>query len=155
MARLRGELKQGRRWAAPCLGTLPAAQPAGEIVHERGWRMLHCGKSDIAWRLATRALDFQPRETAVDGLWPDITFVLDVDPEIGLERARRRNVELGLSVSEGRFEAEAMEFHRTIRQGYLDWAAQHPERFRIINGGLPPEAVFHDVWSILSEAFSL
>ncbi len=113
--------------------------------------------STIVYQGFGRGLDvqelFRLNETAVDGLWPDITFVLDVDPEVGLERARRRNTELGLSVSEGRFEAEAMEFHRTIRQGYLDWAARHPERFRIINGGLPPEAVFHDVWSILSTRF--
>ncbi len=97
---------------------------------------------------------FRLNESAVDGLWPELTFLLDIEPEIGLERARRRNAELGLSVTEGRFEAEAMSFHRTIRRGYLDWAAEHHERFRVIDGSRPPEDVFREVWDILSPRFS-
>lgn len=62
------ELEQGRRWTPPHLGALPAAQPAGEIVHERGRGMLHRRKIDVARRLATRALDLQPGKTTVDGL---------------------------------------------------------------------------------------
>ncbi|MDR2075474.1 MAG: dTMP kinase [Desulfovibrio sp.] len=81
-------------------------------------------------------------------LWPDLTFLLDLPPETGLERARARNKALGLERREGRFEAEDLAFHRRIRQGYLALAAQHP-RFRIIDAGRSPEAVFQDIRLIL------
>ena len=113
--------------------------------------------STIVYQGYGRGLDvaelFRLNESAVDGLWPDLTVLLDLEPEIGLDRARRRNAELGLAVSEGRFEAEAINFHRSIRQGYLDWAAQHPERFCIVDGSQPPEHVFRQVWSALSNRF--
>ena len=58
---------------------------------------------------------------------PDMTFVLDVDPEIGLMRARGRGVALD------RMESEAMGFHRRVRQGFLERAQAHPERYCIID----------------------
>jgi dTMP kinase len=71
---------------------------------------------------------------AVDGLWPDLTLLFDVEPETGLARANARNEAGGKSVSEGRFEAESLAFHTRVRQGFLDWAARNPERFVVIDG---------------------
>lgn len=88
--------------------------------------------------------------TTASGLWPDLTILLDVAPEIGLERARTRNKALGLEVLEGRFEAESLAFHERIRSGYLAWADKNPGRFHIIDGGLPPDAVFERVRDILA-----
>jgi dTMP kinase len=88
-------------------------------------------------------------EMAVNALWPDLTILLDLSPEIGLERARARNKALVLETSEGRFEAESPDFHRRVRQGYLAWAARHP-RFRIIDASRPPEAVFQDILQVLA-----
>ncbi len=79
---------------------------------------------------------------AVNGLWPDLTLLFDIDPAVGLSRANARNRAEGKAVSEGRFEAENMAFHQRIRNGFLDWAARHPERFRVIDGSAAPEAVF-------------
>ena len=62
------KLQQGRRRAPSSLGALPAAQTAGEVVHEGGRRVLHGGAVDVARRLAAGALDFRPWEAAVDGL---------------------------------------------------------------------------------------
>ena len=56
---------------------------------------------------------------ATNGLKPDLTILLDLDPEIGLARATARNIAQNLTVSEGRFEAEALEFHQKIRTGFL------------------------------------
>ena len=113
--------------------------------------------STIVYQGYGRGLDvpelFRLNEIAVDGLWPNLTLLLDLEPEVGLERARRRNDELGLSVREGRFEAEAMNFHRAIRRGYLEWAAQHPDRFRIVDASQTPENVFRVVWDLLSNRF--
>jgi dTMP kinase len=85
---------------------------------------------------------------ATGGLCPDLTLLLDLPPESGLERARARNKALGLEIREGRFEAEALAFHRNIRQGYLDLAARHP-RFQVIDAARPPETVFQDIRRIL------
>lgn len=65
--------------------------------------------------LDTKVLQ-QLNEVAVDGLWPDLTIVLDIDPEIGLKRATLRNLEEGKAKEEGRFEAEHISFHNRIRE---------------------------------------
>ncbi|OBQ46188.1 dTMP kinase [Halodesulfovibrio spirochaetisodalis] len=84
-------------------------------------------------------------EVATKGLWPNITLLLDVEPEIGLRRALSRNIEKGLSRAEGRFEAEAMEFHSRVREGYLTWAALNNKRFAVIDASVTPDEVFDQV----------
>ncbi|MCM0754490.1 dTMP kinase [Desulfovibrio aminophilus] len=86
---------------------------------------------------------------AVDGLWPEMTILLDLDPETGLNRALARNLREGKSREEGRFEAEALDFHRRVREGYLTWAALHPDRFRLVDGKETPEVVFQRVRDLL------
>ena len=70
---------------------------------------------------------------------PDRTLLIDLDPALGLERARGRNRKA--AQDEGRFEAEDLEFHRRVRAGYLALAQAEPERFRVIDGDAPPEVV--------------
>ncbi len=79
---------------------------------------------------------------AAGGLWPDLTLLFDIDPQKGLARAAERNRAEGKTVTEGRFEAESLAFHQRIREGFLDWAAKRPERFRVIDGSGVPDAVF-------------
>ncbi|MDL2267942.1 dTMP kinase [Desulfovibrio sp. OttesenSCG-928-G15] len=89
-------------------------------------------------------------EEAVDGLWPDLTILFDLPPEVGLARARERNDSNGTSVTEGRFEAEQLDFHTRIREGYLAWAARHHTRFHIVNAQNGPEQVLSDLLEILA-----
>jgi dTMP kinase len=88
-------------------------------------------------------------EMAVGGLWPDCTVVFDLEPEVGLARARARNSQSGTDVTEGRFEAETLSFHKRIRQGYLSWAKRHPRRFRIVDAQAMPDAVFAELLNVL------
>ena len=60
------------------------------------------------------------------GLIPDLTILLDVTPEIGLQRAARKG-------SADRFEKEVVEFHSKVRKSYLEIAAENPERVKLIN----------------------
>lgn len=90
---------------------------------------------------------------ATGNLEPDLTFVLDVDPAVGLARARGRNVSRGVHESEGRFEMEALSFHTRIRQGFLDWAGRHPERCVILNGGASPEDLLEAAWTAIAVRF--
>jgi dTMP kinase len=92
---------------------------------------------------------FELNQLAVGGLWPDLTLLFDLDPHVGLARARARNADHGTQVSEGRFEAEALAFHQRVRKGYLAWAGRFPERFRIIDAGRFPEEVYAQVENAL------
>ena len=83
-------------------------------------------------------------DLAAHGLKPDLTIILDLAPEIGLARANARNKELNLTIKEGRFEAEALEFHQKIRAGFLALSKQE-DRFFVVNAEQNAEAVFADV----------
>jgi dTMP kinase len=70
---------------------------------------------------------------ACRGLKPDVTFLIDIDPETSLMRAKRRNERVGLS--ESRIDEESGAFHERVRQGYLALAKAEPERIVVIDGG--------------------
>jgi dTMP kinase len=79
------------------------------------------------------------------GAWPDLTLLLDLPVEQGLERARRRNGTEGPD----RFETEEREFFERVRRAYLVRAAAEPARFRVIAAGRSPDEVAGDVRAAL------
>ncbi|HUG43812.1 MAG TPA: dTMP kinase [Acidobacteriota bacterium] len=81
---------------------------------------------------------------------PDLTLVLDLDVEEGLRRARQRNLEQE-TTSMGRFEAESIEFHRKVRQGYLLLASREPRRIVVVDASAPPQVVFQSILSTLRQ----
>ncbi|TDL81276.1 dTMP kinase [Palleronia sediminis] len=80
---------------------------------------------------------------AVIGIEPDRTFLIDMDPAAGLARA------LGRAGSEERFESFGAGLQTRLRAGFLDLAARHPDRIRVIDGNRPPEHVARDVMAAL------
>lgn len=92
-------------------------------------------------------------ERAVQGMFPDLTFLLDLEPETGLRRAMARNVQENKAVSEGRFEAENLHFHKQVRRGFLQLAAQFPKRMRIVDGAQGPEQVLAQALRILDAEY--
>lgn len=86
-------------------------------------------------------------ELVCNGYRPEITILLDIEPEVGLTRARTRNnarVE-----DEGRFEAETFEFYTRIRNGYLSLAQREPRRIQIIAADRPIDIVHQDILKVL------
>ena len=73
--------------------------------------------------------------TATDGLTPDITFVLDLSPEIGLSRQQQGGVH------RDRLDRESLESHRKVREGYLSVAKANPHRIKLIDATQSPDAV--------------
>ncbi len=69
------------------------------------------------------------------GINPDITFLIDMDPEIALERALNR------ATNEDRFENYGINFQRQLRQNFLDIANKHSDRIKIIDGNRSPQQV--------------
>ena len=74
-------------------------------------------------------------------LKPDLTLLLDLPPEKGLERAWAAISSGGRISTETRFEEEKMTFHRRVRDGYLKLAAMEPDRFRVIDAGQDENSV--------------
>lgn len=96
------------------------------------------GDASIAYQGVGRALTVElvrdANRVATGGLQPDLTILIDVAPEVGLSRARARNLKFDFALEEGRFEEEDIVFHSKVRTGYLDLAREDPQRFRIIDG---------------------
>jgi dTMP kinase len=82
---------------------------------------------------------------------PDKTILLDIEPEEGLSRARARNIASASVAKEGRFEAEDLQFHRKVREAYLELAAQWPQRIRIVPASGTPDEVAVRVRCLLDE----
>ncbi len=74
---------------------------------------------------------------------PDLTLYIDIDPLIGLSRARGRNQQS--RHDEGRFENESVEFFTKVREGYLRLAKDNPLRIKTIDGDQSIEAVHRDI----------
>jgi dTMP kinase len=85
--------------------------------------------SSVAYQGYGRGIDVdlvkRLNHEATGGLIPDLTLLYDIDPEIGIERARRKKRD--------RIEEAGPEMHRRVRQGYLDLARSEP-RFRVLDG---------------------
>ncbi len=77
-------------------------------------------------------------------LQPDMTLLLDVSVAVGAERTRQRG---GLD----RIEREQQDFFERVRCSYLERAARYPERFRLIDAGLPLEDVQWQIAAALDE----
>ena len=79
-------------------------------------------------------------------LKPDLTFLIDIDVETSVERARRRNADA--PVNENRFEQESLEFHARVREGYLEISRREPRRVIVIDGRRAPAEIAQEIWSL-------
>lgn len=76
-------------------------------------------------------------KVAVNGMIPDLTLILDIEPEEGLRRASARR---GSDVAD-RFEKETVDIHRRRREAYLDIARAEPERCIVIDAAQAPHEI--------------
>ena len=96
------------------------------------------GDSTLAYQGYGHGLDLGTLRTmldfATDKLKPDLTLLLDVDVEIGLQRKRKED-------EWNRLDAYALAFHQRVREGYHELCRQEPERWRVIDAMQPKETV--------------
>jgi len=86
---------------------------------------------------------------ALGGVEPDLTIVLDIAIDEGLQRAATRRD------NETRFERKGREFHERLRQGFLDIARRAPKRCLVIDAALPIERVHSAVLDALKSRLGL
>jgi dTMP kinase len=89
---------------------------------------------------------------ATEGIEPDLTLILDLDSERGVERARRRNA-TGNSAT-NRLDDEPSDFHHQVRDGFRALAEREPQRVRLVDASGGPEEVFARVVAVLPEALT-
>ncbi|WP_248408609.1 dTMP kinase [Aliiroseovarius sp. S2029] len=82
----------------------------------------------------------------VIGREPDLTFLIDMDPDLGLSRAK------GRGGTEERFEDFGADLQHKMRAGFLELAQKHPDRFRVIDGTREIDVVAADVLSVARAA---
>ena len=104
--------------------------------------------STFAYQGAGRALESgdvrRIMEFAVADRWPDLTLLLDVDPRIGLQRARGGG-------DGDRIEAEGLDFHDAVRRGFLELAEASPQRFAVIDASGTLDEVTAQILRVLGE----
>ena len=100
-------------------------------------------------------------ELATNKLRPDLTLLLDCDPEEGLNRVGAFQLQLPMGAhvasesaerdAEGtRFEQESLDFHRRVRAGYRELAGAEPERWRILDASRPIDEISEMVWDAVA-----
>lgn len=72
---------------------------------------------------------------ATGGLRPDLTVLLDVDPALGLARV----------TGPDRLESEPLEWHRRVRQGFVDIAERAPHRYLVLDASRPVEDLAQEI----------
>jgi len=77
-------------------------------------------------------------------LAPDLTLLLDLPPDIGLQRARAR------SAAGDRFEDEQLAFFSRVRESYLERARIEPQRMRVLDASAAPDVLLHQALSLVN-----
>ena len=132
------------------------------------WPALKCGKTVLSDRFNDSTIAYQYYGSAkfnnteiMDNLYqiiagdfkPDITFLLDIDVRIGLERSFKKATDM--QTKELRFENTELAFHERLRQGYLEMAKKEPERFCVINAALSMDEVFNEIIAVYEKKIAL
>lgn len=84
---------------------------------------------------------------AIDGRLPDLTIFFDVSPEVGLKRI---DAHRGREVN--RLDLERLDFHNTVRQGYLEVIKRYPDRIKVVDANQPLDDVLAQTLKIILES---
>ena len=118
----------------------PALEAGRDVVCDR-----YIGSS-LAYQGYGRELDLETvrllSELATGGLWPDLIILLDMDPERAWSRG---------AAGVDRFEALDMDFHRRVRDGYLELAAADPGLWTVVNADRPASVVRDDIAALVAD----
>jgi len=138
-------------WAEAFLFLADRAEHVAKVIRpalERGEIVL-CDRftdSTIAYQAFGLGLPLEAlaelNRVATNGLVPDLTLLLDVDPELGLQRVRDKTV----------FERRDLHFHQRVRWGYLWLARKEPNRIKVLDASLPLEVVAIQAQRFVEEA---
>jgi dTMP kinase len=111
--------------------------------------------SSLAYQGHARALGVDVvravNTVATQGLRPDLTLLLDIDPEVGLARARETDGKEGRRGFGDRLEQEGVAFQQRVREGFLSLAREEPHRVRVVDASRDVHDVHGDIVRIVDE----
>ena len=124
---------------------------------EKIWPALKEGKivlcdryldSSLAYQGNARGLGYENilsiNNFATENTFPDLTILFDIQPELGLERiSKNSNREVN------RLDLEKLDFHKKVREGFLELAKKYPERFYIVDASQPFLDVCLEVYDLI------
>jgi dTMP kinase len=155
---IRSVLLHGPAQLAPWTEALLYAAARAELVERVLLPELAAGRVLVLDRFVDSSLAYQGfarglgvdevlavNEPGLQGLLPDLTLVIDVDPVVGLARA---------GGAPDRIEAEGLEFQRRVAAGFAVVARRYPGRVRLIDGFRTVEVVVADVEAAALEAIA-
>ena len=123
----------------------PALQDGKIILCDR------YGDSTLAYQGYGHGLDLEQLRQmlgfATDHLKPDLTILMDLDVKTGLMRKKAED-------EWNRLDAYEVLFHERVRQGYLQLAAEEPERWRIVDASQGIDTVQEDLFQIILDALT-
>lgn len=135
-----------------------------EHLVKKIWPALKQGKWVVSDRFADSSRVYQGMAqgigiNTVEGLYymvaqefePDLTFIMDIDPEEGLRRSGKQNqMTLNLNEStEDRYERLGLDFHEKVRNGFLQIAKDNPKRCVIIDAAQLQDQIFDQMKDVL------
>lgn len=83
---------------------------------------------------------------AIDTHWPDITILLDIEPEIGLQRIMKNRQD-----EVNRLDLEGLNFHNLVHEGYQIIKEKYASRITLVDGNQTPEVVFDSVYKLIKD----
>lgn len=105
--------------------------------------------STIAYQGYGRGNDIEKlkklNKVATSGLTPDLTIVFDVDTETAQTRVGNEK---------DRMESAGIEFHKKVREGYLELAKQNPNRIKVVNANNSIDNVYNDTKNTIIDLIS-
>lgn len=111
------------------------------------------GDSTVAYQGSARGLGMEVVRALHDAVTgetnPDLTFLLDLDPETALARARAEQIRF--RPQEMRFEQEELRFHERVRAGYLRIARDEPGRLVVVDASRVEDEIGEDVLRVFLE----
>ena len=134
---------------------LPALEAGMLVITDR------CFDSSIAYQGAARGVgtDLVKKlsQLATQGHSPDLTILLDLDPNLVRGRTgphkggTRHRPDLPEREEQTHFDLEAISFHRMLREAFLFLARTHPERIKVIEASQPPEHIHREIVKLVEE----
>lgn len=152
---------------APCcemfLYAASRAQHVSEVIipHIEKGGVVVCDRftdSSLAYQAFARGIGYETvswvQKYATYGVGPDLTIMLDIPTEIGLERTFKKRNPNKIEKSADRMELENIEFHRKVRDGYLKLAQMEPERIKVLNAEEAPDEIYKKIIEIVESKLS-
>jgi dTMP kinase len=135
-------------WSEACLFSAARAQLATEVIGPtlQAGHVVICDRysdSTMAYQGYGRGLDLQLlralQDAVTGGVRPQLTFLLDLPVEEGLQRIPQEHRD--------RLDREVMDFHRRVREGYQQLAAKEPDRWVTVDARRAPDNVADEVFT--------